>query len=584
MRQMLATRFLTVLALALGACGSDDSTEATSGSAGQTGSSGAAGGGSAGFGGSTAGSGGSAAGGAAGTSGAPMVGGAAGAGGTAGSSGGGAAGSGGSGGGTGATGGTGTGGTAAQTWVSFLGGSDFEQARDVAVDPQGNIVVVGGTRSKNFPVTAGAYDTTFASGGSALGNGGPMDVFVAKLSPTGKLLWATYVGGPNYDRAYAVETDAKGDIYVGGRAGQQFPTTPGVLQPSFAGDNTVNALYGPQDGFVLKLSSDGKQLIWSTYFGGPGREFLRDLAVDATGATYPGLAAVGPGFPHVTLGAFDTSHNGGYDNAVAKLSADGKTLVWGTYLGGSKDESPPSVRIHSSGQVYVGGGSSSANMPVTAGAFQSKLAGGFDYYFARLSSDGKTLHACTYYGGTGNENTETHTLAIDPQGNAVFGAVTLSPDLPMTLGALQPARKGTADAFVAKMSPNGNTLVAATYLGGNSTDGIQGVAVDSAGNVYVGGTTSSADLPVTANAYQSKHGGGIDAWAARLSPGLSQITYLTYLGGPADDEGRSLWIDASGNIASIGQSASQALPTTPGAFQSKYAGGTDDAFVARFVP
>jgi len=488
-------------------------------------------------------------------------------------------------GGTTATGGTGGSGGALtlSTFVTYLGGNKFEQARDVAVDSQGNIIVVGGTQSPNFPVTAGSYDTTFATGGTALGSGGAMDAFVAKFDPSGKLLWATFVGGPNYDRAYGVEVDAAGDIYIGGRAGMGLPTTPGVLQPSFAGDNKAVGLYGPQDGFVAKLSKDGTKLLWATYFGGPGPEYLRDIALDAQGNVYAGLAAVSPNFPHITTGAFDTTHNGGQDNVVAKISKDGKQVLYASYIGGAGKEVAPSVKVNSAGELYVGSASDSSNLPVTASAYQKTRKGGFDYFVAKVAANGKSLIFCTYLGGSLDEISETHTLALDAQGNVVVGTLTSSTNFPTTASALKKTLSGASDAFVAKLSSNGATLLASTYIGGSSTDGIQGVAVDAAGNILVGGTTSSANLPVTPGAYKSQFGGLIDGWAARLSPNLSSVQYMTYLGSGGDDEGRSLWVDASGNAVSIGQTDSTALATTPGAFQPKFAGGKADAYVARFV-
>lgn len=119
-----------------------------------------------------------------------------------------------------------------------------------------------------------------------------MDVFVTKLSPDGDLIWSTYLGGPNYDRAYAVEVDSKGDVYVAGRAGEGFPVTFGVVQEKFGGDNDANTLYGKQDGFISKISADGSKLIWSTYFGGFGRGFIRDIDIDVNGRVYVGASII----------------------------------------------------------------------------------------------------------------------------------------------------------------------------------------------------------------------------------------------------------------------------------------------------
>ncbi len=159
--------------------------------------------------------------------------------------------------------------------ISFsilFGGNNAEQPRGIVTDPAGNIVVVGGTKSYDFPTTLGP---PYAHGGH-----GPMEIFVIKLDPAGKQLWSRLMGGPNHDRAYDVEVDQKGNIFICGRAGPGFPTTEGALQTVFGGGDPRNA-YGPQDGFVAKLSPDG-ETIWSTYFGGPDNielDRLGDIAI-----------------------------------------------------------------------------------------------------------------------------------------------------------------------------------------------------------------------------------------------------------------------------------------------------------------
>ena len=173
-------------------------------------------------------------------------------------------------------------------FCTYLGGSGGENFRDVAVDATGNIYVTGGTSSRDFPATDGAYDTDFATGGADLGAFGSMDAFVAKLSPVGELVWCTYLGGPNYDRAYAIEIGQDGSVYVAGRAGPGFPTTEGTIQPEFGGDvvSGANAAYGKQDGFIARLAADGTRLMWATSFGAADAGIIRDLDVDVAGNVY----------------------------------------------------------------------------------------------------------------------------------------------------------------------------------------------------------------------------------------------------------------------------------------------------------
>lgn len=470
---------------------------------------------------------------------------------------------------------------------SFLGKSGEDTIRDVATDGQGNIIITGGTASSNFPATAGSFDTSF---------NGVHDVFVAKLDPSGAIIWVTLIGGPEYDRAYAVEIDSLGFVYVAGRAGQGFPTSLGCLQPSFAGDVVPNPVYKQQDGFIAKLSPDGDRIVWSTYFGSDGRDFVRDLAVDGPGNVYIGVSDVSRSHPHVTSGAFQTSLSGPSDGIVARLSSDGRSVLYASYFGGSGDDGgTPSIRVHTDGSLYYLTHSKSADAPVTANAIQPGpfAAGNTDLMLARVSPDGGSLLFSTYFGGNGNDFTETHGLAIDQAGNAYIAITTTSTDLQATAGAFQRSYAGigtsgkgsgtnyAGDVFVAKVSPNGTKLLAGTYVGGRHGDGAEGIAVDSEGSVYFSGATYSDDFPVTPNGYQTATGGDADLFAVKLSTDLQQMIYGSYLGGNRVDYGRAATIDAVGNIYVAGMTKSSGWPTF-GAAPSSYGGGWDGV-LAKFT-
>lgn len=344
---------------------------------------------------------------------------------------------------------------------TYLGGSGGENFRDVAVDAEGNIYVTGGTSSTDFPTTIGAYDRAFATGGSDLGTAGPMDVFVTKFSTSGQLVWSTYLGGPDYDRAYAIEVDLDGHVYLAGRAGPGFPTTPGTIQPSFGGDvvSGASSAYGKQDGFVTKIAPDGSQLIWSTYFGDNGAGLIRDADIDSSGNVY----VVSPGnphanHPHVTNGAYDTTYNGADDVVVAKISADGARVIWGTYLGGSaNDGGGPSIRVDpETGQVVVVGNTSSANFPTPNGydtIYNGTTAVTVDAFLAKFTADGSNLVFATYLGGSSEEGTGTHNLAIGAEGEVFAAHWTKSTDIPILKGGFSTAHSGgTTDCIVWKLS------------------------------------------------------------------------------------------------------------------------------------
>jgi hypothetical protein len=479
----------------------------------------------------------------------------------------------------------------AVSFSTFLGGTSDDTVRDVAVDGQGNIYVVGGTGSTNFPATSGAYQTTLATGGTSLGNAGVHDAYAAKLSPDGQLLWCTYLGGPNYDRAYAVEVDAQGYVYVGGRAGDGFPTTTGSVQTSFGGDVAPNSLYGAQDGFVAKISPDGTQLVWATYFGGDDLSFFRDIDIDESGRVHGIMTRVYRANPHITNGAYQTAIRGADDGVIVRFSADGSQVEWATYLGGSGDDmQTPSIRVHSTGEVYVFGYADSSDAPTTSGAYDRSLGGRLDEYLAKLSADGSSLIFGTYIGGSDVEFTETHGLMLDASGNAYLTATTKSDDFPVTAGAFQMSYGGSGgsgtgagtnypgDAFVAVISTDGSSLLAATYVGGSVGDGSEGIGLDSEGNVYISGATYSSDFPTSADAIQRSLAGSGDFFAVKLNGMLTQAVYATFIGGSGVDYGRSSIVDAPGNMYVIGQSRSSNFPTSS-PLQANLRGGDDGVII-----
>jgi hypothetical protein len=469
---------------------------------------------------------------------------------------------------------------------TYLGASDQDGVRDVFVDNQKNIYITGGTKSSSFPTTAGAYDRSF---------NGAMDIFVAKFNSSGKLLWSTFLGGPNYDRAYAIEVDNQGNVYVAGRSGPGFPTTAGTFQrndcasfsPSIcsAGDGWngyySSPAYGNQNAFVAKLSNDGTSLIWSSYVG--AAQGCRDMALDSSGNVfvqlgYPNSTNSDPPFSWFS-GSYLESPQGGEDDGIIKISSDGSSVIWATYIGGSADEGPASIRVDSNGTVYLGTVTASSGI-ATAGVWDETYNGGKDYYVAKVSSDGKTLLWATYLGGSGFEGVNTHTLAVDDSGNVYVAPATTSSDFPATSGAYDESYNGNTESAVVKLSSTG-ALIASTFLGGTAYDNIDGIYADSSGRVYVTGVTQSDNFPVTSDSYQANNGGSSDATLTVLSSDLSSLVYSTYMGGRNDDGGRTAFLDQNGNLYVAGSSSGSGWPTL-NAHQGTFAGGSKDGILAKF--
>jgi len=459
---------------------------------------------------------------------------------------------------------------------TYLGGGNDDQLRDIATDGQGYIYITGGTESADFPTTRGACDTT---------HNGWYDVFVAKLSPAGDLIWSTFVGGANYDRGYAVEVDTLGYIYVAGRGGPGFPVTPGAFQTNYMGHD--NGIYGQQNAFLFKMAPNGSSLVWSSYFG--VTTLIRDMDIDEnadiyiTSGYWPGMSPDSLPQSWIT-NAYQKGPQGGKDGVVAKIRSDGTAVEWATYLGGSGEEGiEASISVDDSHNVYVLQFTMSTDAPTTPGAYDSTHNGNWDYYLAGLTPDGSNLVFGTYLGGSGNEFISTHNLGLSAQGDPYVLSSTGSPDYPVTTGAFQESYGGgTSDVAVSRISPDGTQLVASTFVGGSSNENGEGITVDSNGNVFFSGDAWSVDFPVTPDAYQLSNSGGQDGFVLGLSPDLSQLLYSTYLGGSGDDGSRAFTIDPEGCVFHAGWTRSGDFPLK-NPYQDTLAGGWDLA-VAKLCP
>lgn len=452
---------------------------------------------------------------------------------------------------------------------TYLGGRANDSPRDVAADPDGNIYITGGTASTDFPTTPGAYDTTH--------NGGH-DVFVVKLGPSGKLIWATLLGGPGYDWAYGIEVDHTGSVTLAGRAGPGFPTTGGAFQQRFRGFPMPG--YGPQNAFVARLKPDGSGLLFSTYSG--TGEMHRDLAIDQRGDIHVILSYRHPNngpqipMPDAWLtNAYQKKIKGGRDSGIVKISGDGSRVLWATYFGGSADEGEAgSIRLCPNGDIALAGFTQSRDLPTTTGAHDRSFNGKYDWFVARFNTDGSQLRYATYVGGSGAEFPGAHNLEIDTQGNAYLASFTKSKDIPVTHGVVQPRFSGS---FITKLSATGGLLACTYGVGG----GPEGIAIDGRGGVITIGGPKIDHLPVTSNAAQRLHCGRQDAFIARFSDDLKRLTYGSYLGGPGDDKARAVCADSKGNLIMVGQTRVADWPVHAAA-QNTYGGGPVDGFVAKF--
>lgn len=377
------------------------------------------------------------------------------------------------------------------------------------------------------------------------------------------LVYSTYLGDSNsYQTGTTIAVDTHGNAYITGTTySTDFPLV-NAEQSFFAGSSAI---------FVTKIAADGSSLIYSTYLAGSGADYSRSIAVDSAGSAYVVGYTDSTDFP--LKNPLYSTLNGPEDAFVTKFSASGSALVYSTYLGGSSSDYAYGVAVDAGRNVYITGQTFSADFPVTPNAYQT-LANGSCSFVTKLKAAGSALAWSTYFG----ENCSAYAaaLAVDSQ-NSVYLTGTAYPGLPVSAGAPQPVFGGYADAFIAKLSGAGSSLVYCTFLGGGGNDYGSAIAVDSSGNAYVAGSTESTNLPVTASAVQPAYGGDQDGFAAKLNSTGRAWRYLTYLGGSRSDQAYGIAVDSSGSAIVAGSSNSIDFPTAA-ALQPSLSGNHDPIF------
>ena len=446
------------------------------------------------------------------------------------------------------------------TYSTYIGGSGDETIGTLTVDEAGNFYKAGTTSSADFPT-----ESPFQAA-----NGGNIDAYVTKLNPEGSaLVYSTYLGGSGDDTLFRIAVDVDGNAYVTGNTSSTDFPTEGPFQATNGG--------GPTDAFVTKLNATGSGLVWSTYVGGSGSETGQGIAVDDDGNTYVSGPTSSTDFP--TANPLQAVSGGDQDAFVIKLNPAGSALVYATYLGGSGADLGNELAIDAAGNAYVTGQTDSTDFP-TLNPLQAVPGGNRDAFVTKLNAAGSMLLYSTYLGGSDLEF--SFDIAVDGGGNAYVTGRTRSTDFPVTAGAFQTSKAGGGtDVLVTKLNASGSELVYSTYLGGTRGETAFGIAVDTAGNAYVAGVTTSTDFP-TANPFQATNAGGGDGFVTKLNANGSALVYSTYLGGSGRDVAIIAPVAFAGNAYVTGDTTSLDFPTV-NPLQAANAGGNDN-FVAKIAP
>lgn len=418
-------------------------------------------------------------------------------------------------------------------YSTFIGGSNSDEGRSIAIDSMGNAYVTGETSSPDFPTTLGAFQEDFLSVDNS-------SAFIVKLNPDGSsLVYSTFLGGRDDDEGTDIAVDYHGNAYVTGETtSADFPTTLGSFQENLLSDIQVDNVPEENDDlepqqtfndavFVTKLNPDGSNLVYSTFIGGRGSDEGHGIAIDHMGNAYVAGETNSPDFP-TTLGAFQEDLPGAtISNSVfiTKLNPDGSRLLYSTFLGGSDSDQGNRIAVDHMGNAYIGGETTSPDFPVTLGAFQTDFRADEDAGFVtKLNADGTALIYSTLLNGNNGDN-EVQGIAVDDMGNAYVAGFSDSRDFPVTRGAFQEDYQGAVnsqsnDAFVAKLNPDGSILLYSTFLGGSENDIARDIAIDEEGNAYVIGYTNSSNFPVTLGAFDLDFRGNtlFDTFVAKITP------------------------------------------------------------------
>lgn len=399
------------------------------------------------------------------------------------------------------------------------------------------------------------------------------DIFVVKLDPTGsRAIYSTVIGGSAGDIGRGIAVDAAGNAYL----------TGSTISTNFPVSNAYQSVKRTEaDAFVAKLNPEGSALTYCSYLGGDNLDEAFDIAVNSQGQAWITGRTFSTNFP--TQSPIQTYPGGPVHVFVAKFGANGNSLLFSTYLGGRGGELANSIALDLAGNTYITGSTSSNDFRTTAGAYQTTFGGGLNDAFVACISAAHTLTWSTYLGGSGNETGAG--IAVDAAGSPYLIGSTGSANFPRQ-NPLQPIYGGNNDAFMTKLSPNGRDLVYSTFYGAGGNDGGREIAVDSSGNALVAGTTNSdnlAQVPNPSPVQPGGYAGGGDAFIAQINAAGSATLFFTYLGGSKEDIARGIALDATGrNVYVAGETSSTNFPTTRGALKETFSGtlGTD-AFASK---
>jgi hypothetical protein len=312
-------------------------------------------------------------------------------------------------------------------------------------------------------------------------------------------------------------------------------------------------------------------LVFSTFIGTNSDEGSYNVGRDASGNLYICGYTPSSSFP-TTTGAYDQTQNGSDDAFISKFSSNGSSLIYSTFIGGSAGDYLYWMSVANNGDVYACGETSSSNFPVTTGVFGGTKSPGTDAMVLKLNSSGGFLIYSTYLGG--NSNDYAYGIVHDTLGNAYVCGATASSNF-TTVSAYDASHNGLNDVFVTKISPNANSVIYSTFLGGASDDYGYALKLASNNEVILTGLTYSNLYPTSGTAYDNSYNTNGDVFVTRLGSNGNTLIYSTFIGGLGEDCAFALALDPFENVYITGYTDAGSYPVTSGVYDNSFNGSID---------
>ncbi|MCF8374186.1 MAG: T9SS type A sorting domain-containing protein [Bacteroidales bacterium] len=439
---------------------------------------------------------------------------------------------------------------------SFFGGWFFDWADDIIFDNNSNVIIGGSTQSNDFPISLGAYSDSI---------NGDKDLIISKFtSNIDTLLFSTFLGASNgFEYFEEIISDSfNNTIICGNTSGSDFPTTSGAYD---------EIRDGSSDGFIAKINTSGDSLLNSTLLGGDASDVSFSISIGTMGdfvvtggTTSLDLAC--------TSNAYDNSYNENGDVFIARFDSELTTLLYCTYLGGSKLDAGLFIDYCGNDTYIITGSTKYSDFPTTPGSFSTPFCDDQNIFVSKISGD--SLIFSTYFGGGSDD--ELLSSTIDLNGDVIVAGKTISFNYPTSNGCFDSIHSNLRDGFISKLASDGTYLKFSTFIGGDDIDEVTSVTTDTENNIYFTGSTESPDIFIPSNnCYDSIYNGNLDVIIGTIDTSGNNLLYASFLGKSESEWGYGIALHEDKYLFLTGVTYSVDFPVTSGVIDTSLNGSFD---------